>query len=203
MLSLAYGRAGMNIHAVSLAQAPQQNQANIYSVYMCPKDLGHVDLRITIDELKVSGLRRCWDKRKIVPKNGLYDTRPRRIRQNTLILSTQWLYSPQTLGHVWEISELSSILPYSLPICGYCKLTRCIVNQSATFRDEGGTSFAGSARYQHSAWRVRMMIYLRRRRAARPARASRLRVAVVGSGMVMVPGFSALVIAALPFMLPL
>ncbi|MBR3925931.1 MAG: hypothetical protein IKJ58_04120, partial [Akkermansia sp.] len=46
-------------------------------------------------ELKVSGLRRCWDKRKIVPMNGLYDTRPRRIRQNTLILCTQWLYSPK------------------------------------------------------------------------------------------------------------
>ena len=46
------------------------------------------ELQFTIYELKVSGLRRCWDKRKIVPMNGLYDTRSRRIRQNTLILST-------------------------------------------------------------------------------------------------------------------
>ncbi|MBR3925852.1 MAG: hypothetical protein IKJ58_03715, partial [Akkermansia sp.] len=53
------------------------------------------ELQFTIYELKVSGLRRYWDKRKIVPMNGLYDTRPRRIRQNTLILSTQWLYSPK------------------------------------------------------------------------------------------------------------
>ena len=32
--------------------------------------------------------------------NGLYDTRSRRIRQNTLILSTQWLYSPKLGTHV-------------------------------------------------------------------------------------------------------
>ncbi|MBR3927215.1 MAG: hypothetical protein IKJ58_10685, partial [Akkermansia sp.] len=34
------------------------------------------ELQFTIYELKVSGLRRYWDKRKIVPMNGLYDTRP-------------------------------------------------------------------------------------------------------------------------------
>ena len=57
----------------------------------------------SIYKLKVSGLRRCWDKRKIVTMNGLYDTRPRRVQQNTLILNTRWLYSPK----FWDTCTLS------------------------------------------------------------------------------------------------
>lgn len=56
---------------------------------------GHVDLRFTrlrplgnaeAGKLKVSGLRRCWDRRKIVTMNGLYDTGQEKLRHMCMLI---------------------------------------------------------------------------------------------------------------------
>ena len=89
-----------------------------------------------------------------------------------------------SLANTFSTSDLSSCCPPTL---------------------HAATAFPVSPKRRLPLNKAYVYAYLRRRRTAKPARASRLSVAVAGSGTVtvMVPGLTTEVRSALPFMLPL